>query len=246
MRVNLEIQPGQESRGDKLTISEVLAEYLRAEKSRLAPKTHVRYTEVIALFTHSLNSYAANSLSQFERALFDKLFNAEGEQHREFCDIFGFEHILANVGEFLNYFMVSKVIVGADTLRASGTVMKKLAKWLVEQEYVVKSDDADLATEQGSDAARDLPAAEKFSVILYDLTASRHAPRDSDVEGRFSITKIEPGRIWLQDDDDGEDYGPILLTEKATKLCRVGWTISGAVRKSGNRCVLVEAFRVYP
>lgn len=245
MRVNLEIQPGQETRGDKLTISEVLAEYLRAEKSRLAPKTHVRYTEVIALFTHSLNSYAANSLSQFERARFDKLFNAEGEQHREFCDIFGPEHILENVGEFLNYFMVSKVIVGADTLRASGTVMKKLAKWLVEQEYV-KSDDADLAIEQGSDAARDLPAAEKLSVILYDLTAGRHAPRDSDVEGRFSITKIEPGRIWLQNDDDGEDYGPILLTEKATKLCRVGWTISGAVRKSGNRCVLVEAFQVYP
>ena len=75
MRVNLEIQPGQETRGDKLTISEVLAEYLRAEKSRLAPKTHVRYTEVIALFTHSLNSYAANSLSQFERARFDKLFS---------------------------------------------------------------------------------------------------------------------------------------------------------------------------
>lgn len=245
MRVKLEIQPGQETRGDKLTISEVLAEYLRAEKSRLAPKTHVRYTEVIALFTHSLNSYAANSLSQFERARFDKLFNAEGEQHREFCDIFGPEHILENVGEFLNYFMVSKVIVGADTLRASGTVMKKLAKWLVEQEYV-KSDDADLAIEQGSDAARDLPAAEKLSVILYDLTAGRHAPRDSDVEGRFSITKIEPGRIWLQNDDDGEDYGPILLTEKATKLCRVGWTISGAVRKSGNRCVLVEAFQVYP
>lgn len=195
--------------------------------------------------TFSLNSYAANSLSQFERARFDKLFNAEGEQHREFCDIFGPEHILENVGEFLNYFMVSKVIVGADTLRASGTVTKKLAKWLVEQECV-KSDDADLAIEQGSDAARDLPAAEKLSVILYDLTAGRHAPRDSDVEGRFSITKIEPGRIWLQDDDDGEDYGPILLTEKATRLCRVGWTISGAVRKSGNRCVLVEAFQVYP
>ena len=74
----------------------------------------------------------------------------------------------------------------------------------------------------------------------------RHVPKDSDIEGRFSITKVELGRIWLQDDDDGEDYGPILLTEQATKLCRVGWTISGAVRKSGNRCVLVEAFQVYP
>ena len=69
---------------------------------------------------------------------------------------------------------------------------------------------------------------------------------NSDIEGRFSITKIEPGRIWLQDEDDGENYGPILLTEKATKLCRVGWIVSGAVRRSGNRCVLVEAFQVYP
>ena len=245
MRDKMNLEPVQAAGGRKPTISEVLTEYLRAEKSRLAPKTHALYSGVIGLFTHSLNSYAANSLNQFERARFDKHFDAEGEQHREFCDIFGPEHILENVGEFLNYFMVSKVIVGADTLRASGTVMKKLAKWLVEQGYA-KSDDADMAIEQGSDAARDLPAAEKLSTLLYDLTAGCLEPRDSDIEGRFSITKIEPGRIWLQDEDDGENYGPILLTEKATKLCRVGWIVSGAVRKSGNRCVLVEAFQVYP
>ena len=245
MPVNLESKPEQAASGHKPTISEVLAEYLRVEKSRLAPKTYARYTDVIGLFIHSLNGYAANSLNQFERARFDKHFDAKGDQHREFCDIFGPEHILENVGEFLNYFMVSKVIVGADTLRASGTVMKKLAKWLVEQGYA-KTDEANLAIEQGSDAARDLPAAEKLSAMLYELTAGRHEPRDSDIEGRFSITQVEPGRIWLQDEDDGENYGPILLTEKVTKLCRVGWIISGAVRKSGNRCVLVEAFQVYP
>jgi hypothetical protein len=94
MRGKLHPEPGQAARGHKLTISEVLADYLRAEKSRLAPKTHARYTDVISLFTHSLNGYAANSLSQFERARFDKHFNAEVEQHREFCDVFGPEHIL--------------------------------------------------------------------------------------------------------------------------------------------------------
>ena len=78
MRVNLKIQPGQAASGHKPTISEVLAEYLRAEKGRLAPKTHARYTDVIGLFTHSLNGYAANSLNQFERARFDKHFDAKG------------------------------------------------------------------------------------------------------------------------------------------------------------------------
>jgi hypothetical protein len=43
MRVKSELQPGQAARGDKLTISEVLAKYLRAEKGRLAPKTCARY-----------------------------------------------------------------------------------------------------------------------------------------------------------------------------------------------------------
>jgi len=68
-----------------------------------------------------------------------------------------------------------------------------------------------LAIEQGADATRNLPAAEKLSALLYDLTAGRHEPHDSDIEGRFSITKVEPGHIWLQDDEDGKDYGPILL-----------------------------------
>jgi hypothetical protein len=99
MAGKLDFDPGQAAMGHKLTISEVLAEYLRMERGRLAPKTHARYTEVIVLFTQSLNGYAANSLSQFDRARFDKLFNAEGEQHREFCDIFGPEHILENVGD---------------------------------------------------------------------------------------------------------------------------------------------------
>jgi hypothetical protein len=48
------------------------------KRGRLAPKTYARYTEVIALFTQSLNGYAANSLSRSERALFDRHFNAEG------------------------------------------------------------------------------------------------------------------------------------------------------------------------
>jgi hypothetical protein len=55
----------------------------------LGAEAHARYTEVIVLFTQSLNGYAANSLSQFDRARFDKLFDAGGEQHCEFCDMFG-------------------------------------------------------------------------------------------------------------------------------------------------------------
>lgn len=227
------------------TISEVLAEYLAAEKVRVAPSTFAKYADVIELLKLSLNAYAPNGLNETERALWEKHFNADGDAHKEFCDIFGPEHILPNVGEFLSYFMVRKVMAGVELLRASGTVTKKLARWLAEHGYAA-IDSATLAVEQGADAARDLPATAKLAALLYKLLAARHVPKESDIEGYFGITKVEPGQIWLQGYDDGHDYGAVPVPEVATKLCRVGWTISGAVRRSGEGWRLVEAFGVYP
>jgi hypothetical protein len=227
------------------TISEVLTEYLAAEKERVAPSTFAKYTDVIELLKHSLDSYAPNGLGETEHALWAKHFNADGDAHKEFCDIFGPGHILPNVGEFLNYFMVHKVMTGGDLLRASATVTKKLARWLADHGYVA-IEDAAVALEQGADAARDLPAAAKLAALLYDLTAARFTPRESDIEGRFGITKVGSRSIWLRDEDDGRDYGAVPLPEAATKLCRVGWTISGAVRRSGKGWHLVEAFGAYP
>jgi len=45
----------------------------------------------------------------------------------EFCDIFGPEHILSSIDEFLGYFMVRKVIAGKALLRTAGTTTKRLA-----------------------------------------------------------------------------------------------------------------------
>ncbi len=118
---------GEVSTTAKPTISEVLAGYLADEKARLAAKTYGLYADVIELLQHSLNGYAANSLDKGEYQLWQELFNAEGDKHREFCEIFGPEHILPHIGEFLNYFMVSKVMAGQDLLRTSGSVTKKLA-----------------------------------------------------------------------------------------------------------------------
>ena len=245
MRSRTDFERGQAEGDSRPSISEVLAEYLSAEKRRLSPRTYARYEDVIRLFSHSLNRYAANSLNKAERELFEETTGAEADRPREFCDVFGPEHILGNVGEFLNYFMVRKAVGDAATLQASGSVIKKLSKWLVEKGYA-NSEDADLAIQQGSDAARDLPAAAKLTALLYDPTAKHQTPRESDIEGHFSITKIESDRIWVEDEDDGKHYGPILLPEKAIKLCRVGWVISGAVRSTSSRYILVEAYQVLP
>ena len=173
---------------DSPTISEVLAAYLADEKARLAAKTYGLYADVIGLLQHSLNGYAANSLDKGEYERWEELFDAEGDKHREFCEIFGPEHILPNVGEFLNYFMVRKVMAGADLLRASGTVTKKLAKWLADKGYATAEQAAD-AVERGTDAARDLPMADKLWALLYELTSIKYSPEDTDIEGQFEIKR---------------------------------------------------------
>ena len=151
--------------GKTPTIAEVLAAYLADEKARLAAKTYGLYADVIELLQHSLNGYAADSLDKDGYKLWEDLFNADGDRHREFCDIFGPEHILPHIGEFLNYFMVSKVMAGQDLLRASGTVTKKLAKWLADKGHATAEEVED-TMERGADAARDLPRADKLSALL--------------------------------------------------------------------------------
>ena len=227
------------------TIRAVLSAYLADEERRLAARTYRQYAEVIELLRHSLNGYGPNSLDPADQEIWDMHDNAPDGSEREFCDIFGPEHILPNVGEFLNYFMIRKVMAGADLRRTAGTVVKKLATWLGARAYA-SADQVGDSVERGSDAARDLPRAEKLATLLYEHASCKYQPKDSDIEDHFLITRVEPGKLWLDGFDADRTVGPIALPEVATKLCRVGWSISGAVRKSGNKWLLVAAWNVYP
>jgi hypothetical protein len=113
-------------------IAEVLDEFLAEQRNRLKPATLGKYEDVIDLFKSSMNGYACGCLDKGESALFERLYHAEGDAHREFCEIFGPDKILENVREFLDYFMIRKVMCGKELLRAAGTVMKKLARWLAD------------------------------------------------------------------------------------------------------------------
>ena len=116
--------------------------------------------------------YAYQSLSTAEAALFDRYYNAPGDKHLEFCQLFGPDKIVANLGGFLGYFMIRKVVAGQDLKRAAGTVTKKLSTWLAAQGHVAE-DEAQEGADLGAEAARDLPKAERAARILYDATTNR-------------------------------------------------------------------------
>lgn len=148
-----------------------MEEFLSDQQKKLKPKTVSGYKDVIQLLKDYLNGYAYQSLSKAESELFDKHYNAEGKEHREFCQIFGPDKIPGELGGFLGYFMTSKVMAGGEFKRLAGTVTKKLSKWLAEKGHI-SEEDAEMGEEEGATAARDLPKAEKAGQILYRAAES--------------------------------------------------------------------------
>src|SRR4030042_6930590 len=104
------------------TVEQVLEEFLAEKLKKLKPKTASGYRDVIQLLKDYMNGYAYQSLSKVDAAFFDKHYNAEGKEHREFCQLFGPDKIIGELGAFLGYFITRKVMAGSDFKRLAGPV----------------------------------------------------------------------------------------------------------------------------
>ncbi len=234
------------------TIDQVFDKFLGAQRRRLRPRTLSKYEDVLGLLREYLNGDAYQSLSPAESALFDRFYNAQGNGHLEFCQLFGPDKIVANLGGFLGYFMIRKVMAGPDLKRAAGTVTKQLSTWLAAQGHVAENE-AQQGAALGAEAARDLPKAERAARILYDATTElalgSNDLSDNFLEfDHFTIAKVEAGRLWLEGFDRGKthSYGPIPVPAAATKLLRKGWDVSCALGRVDGTWRIVEVANVYP
>jgi hypothetical protein len=227
-----------------LSIDRALDEFLAKCRSRLAARTIRTYESVLELLRACLNNYGYQFLSEAEQRLLQKSYDAGDEQ--AYCRLFGPEKIAENLGEFLGYFMIRKVLAGEDLLRASGTVTGKLVVWLAARGDVAP-DAARAAVQRARTAARDLPKAARLAAVLFD--AAQTAPaidvnrlEDEDyLEDQFVISRVEPGRLWFN-----EEIGPVNVPKEAADLARPGWTVSVALARVRGRWHIVQAGNVYP
>ncbi len=225
------------------TIDEVLAEFLAVQQQRLAARTFANYRAVIELLRDCLNGYGHQYLDDDERVRFERAFNAGDEE--AFTHLFGPDKIVDALGEFLDYFMVRKVMAGEEFLRAAGTVTKKLAKWMAANGYLDAAS-AGEAVERGASAARDLPRAERLSRLLYEqaqraANSDRHDAGDDIVEDYFTIERVEPGALWLTG-----RIGPVEVGSDASSLARPGWSVYLVLARSARGWQVLEAGNVYP
>lgn len=233
------------------TIEQVFEEFLDEQRKKLKPRTAGQYEDIIGLLTHHLNGYAYEGLSKKEERLFNKHYNATGEAHREFVQLFGPDKIVENLGMFLGYFMVHKVMAGAELKRAAGTAAKKLSKWLAVRGYI-DEEEGEEGVGRGAEAARDLPKAERAARILFEAEAG-NARDFEDLEDEdyldfdhFTIARVEPGTLWLRQAGVRKLIGPVVVPATATRLLQEGWDLSCSLGRVSGKWHIVEMANVYP
>jgi hypothetical protein len=115
------------------TIDEVLKEFLAEQKARLGGRTYSNYEGVI----HWLRSYCESYWPGHDGE-YDAVTKAGGT----FCGRYGPEDIAEAFSMFLDYFIPRKCLGPQVWIDAAPTVIKKLAKWLVQKGYDPDAKDA--------------------------------------------------------------------------------------------------------
>ena len=223
-----------------VTIDQAFQEFLAEQQARLSLTTFSKYESILDLLRSCLEGYWPGH----DQKEYDRITKAGGT----YCDTFGPEEILGGLSEFLGYFMPRKVVAGKDTMKAAGTVTKKLVKWLAEKGYVEDDEGLELAEERAGDAARDLPASQDV-VDLLAAYVDEHAPErySQEMEDHFWITRVEPGKLWLEPFVSGDrEIGPVPVPREVSDLCKVGWDIGGRAVKTPKGWRLVEVWNVSP
>jgi len=225
------------------SIEEVLALFLKEQQKRLKPRTFNRYEEVVDLLRHCLNGHGYHELdTSSEVALYEKLYF---QKNLEFCFIFGPEKIVSSLPNFLNYFMIRKVMASEALLQAAGVVAKKLVKWLEENGFIGK-EIADKVTRLAAEAARELPAAERLARLIYEY-AQTHAPRywTAELDDYFVIDQVHPG-ILILSGMATTGIVEVRVPKEITDHCRKGWQVNLLLGKTRNGWCILETGNVYP
>jgi hypothetical protein len=235
------------------TIEDVLEEFLAVQKTRLAPRTFEEYLSIIRLLSDCLDGYGHEGLSDPERQLYERHSGERAADPREFCQLFGPEQLEANLGQFLDYFMIRKVMAGASTMRAAGTVTRKLCRWLAERGHL-SPEAAEDGAARGAQAGRDLPRARRAADLLSDAAAAfdGNPPEVEDEDylefDHYTILEVQPGKLWFRNEDpDGpRRVGPVPVPQAASALLKPGWSVSCAMGRIRGTWRILQAANVYP
>lgn len=232
----------------KPSIADVFEEFLAKRDRPTKARPYTVKRSIVGLLEDCMNGYAYESLTSDEAEMWQRRWEQD-EIANSFCRTFGPKRIPEQIGPFLGWFIIRKVLGGSEIAGAGGPVTLELLEWLEEKRYIKGRAVAE-AKEHARAAAESLARAEKLSAVLYELTETRVPGRvveDLDIEDELvTIAKVEPSRLWFTD-PDGEEIGPLAVPAGTGELAKVGWEVSAThFVRTAKAWHLVEVGNVYP
>jgi hypothetical protein len=193
-----------------------------------------------------LNNFGHQHLNKTETKRYEKL---EASQDKKFWEIFGPEHLSSSeIYDFLADFMVRKVDGSRTLMETTDRVMSKLVKWLHEKGYM-SDKEYEETIKTVKELKVDLPLAREVTDLIYSYVEKHPVETDytSELDAYFRIVKIEHGKLWLEDYlESRKEIGPVIVSEEISSQCKVGWTISLLVAKTGKVWRILESGYMLP
>jgi hypothetical protein len=223
------------------TIKKVFNEFLKEQKAHLSQRTLRGYEDAIFLFQSYLNEYASQYLDERETEIFEN-------KGKEFCEVFSPDQIgSTEINEFLNYFIIRKVMGSKELMKNVSRAMKKLVKWMNEKGYMA-GEEYELGTEIADRAKADLPQCEELAnLILEACEYGEYEEYSEKVDGYWQVTKIQSGKLWLEDySGSRKKIGPVPVDHEISSLCKVGWVINLVLGRTRRGWIMLESGNVYP
>lgn len=220
-----------------MRIDESIRLFLNEMSNKLSSKTVQKYEYVLELFHDYLAGYA--ELSHEENKDGSIVLTADTQELYD-----------GQVSNFLEWFLIRKVIGPAWLNTSAPGIMQKYIKWL-DKNGLLAEGAMDDVIETTKKAAKDLPRVEKAASLLYrlcDKNSKRLAVDDFEdedyMEGYGKVIEISGDKIHL--DYDGEETGPIQITKEIARYLKEGDLVNLVVGRKGKLWYPLEVGNVYP
>lgn len=228
-----------------ITIAEALDRFM-AEEMKQAPREAEQTEFLLDNLVTFLEGYGYQYVADESESNVIALgaLDEFDEAQTDFVDRYRPDIIPDSLRAFLYDWNIGKYLGDEDDARATALLMERLMEWLADESLADREEAAEAATLARA-ATEDLPRAHRLSDLFYDLAKAAGpggaSEPDDSIDDSLAITRVEPGRLWLEG-----DVGPIKVPLKLSQLAVVGWTVNVEAEKRGGEWIIIETGFVYP
>ncbi len=219
-----------------MRIVESMDLFIKEMSEKVSQRSIYKYKFVMELFSDYLANYA--ELSSEEDKDGNIILTADTTELHD-----------GQVADFLEWFLIRKVI-GPSWLNTSAPgILKKYFKWLFQKGLLDENSIGEI-TEVTKKASKDLPRVEKAASMFYNLCKFFRYKEVFDAkdykEGYGEVVRISGDKIYVLFEADNKETGPIQVTKEIAQLLKKGDMVNLVVCRKGNIWYPIESGNVYP